>query len=419
MSFAEFTYPIMQAWDWWYMFHTKGITMQIGGADQYGNITAGIDAVKYISTHHSNPVVRKEALAIGEPFGFTVPLLTTSSGQKFGKSAGNAVWLDSGMTSSFDLYKYFLATSDDDVGKYLKMFTFMALEDIEALVQEHMTSPQQRKAQHKLAREFVELVHGPQEAREAETQHHLTFKDPSALLAMEPAEGNKKPSAQVILPRHIIYQKNLPKLLRAAGLVESTTEGYRLVEAGGVSIGSSGSGTMNDAQVAWRAIKHVDWIPEKVREFLVHDNLLLLRRGKNTIKIVEVVSDEEYVKNKNYGRYPGMTREWRLGVLRALSVKDDIKWKDKASIERLISEDESLLAAEEAGRLKQDETKKETTEKRKGRKDFHSEMKDAKTGSKHNPAAKDDPKAPISKINFLKKPRPVPGDDQGSWIDRI
>lgn len=105
MSFAEFTYPLLQAWDWWHMYHTKGIQVQIGGSDQFGNIVAGIDAVKYISKNHPDPDVRKEKEdPLDVPMGFTVPLLTTASGDKFGKSAGNAIWLDKEMTSVFDLY---------------------------------------------------------------------------------------------------------------------------------------------------------------------------------------------------------------------------------------------------------------------------------------------------------------------------
>lgn len=110
MSFAEFTYPLLQAWDWWQMFHDRKIQVQIGGSDQYGNIIAGIDAVKFIA-QNAESETRQEWLD-GEgklkedlvPMGLTVPLLTTSSGEKFGKSAGNAIWLDRNLTSPFDLY---------------------------------------------------------------------------------------------------------------------------------------------------------------------------------------------------------------------------------------------------------------------------------------------------------------------------
>jgi tyrosyl-tRNA synthetase len=111
MSFAEFTYPLLQGWDWWQMYQDKAIQVQVGGSDQYGNIIAGMDAVKYIAQSQGDSAKRqawldgegrlKEELA---PMGLTVPLLTTSSGEKFGKSAGNAVWLDRKLTSSFDLY---------------------------------------------------------------------------------------------------------------------------------------------------------------------------------------------------------------------------------------------------------------------------------------------------------------------------
>lgn len=124
MSFSEFCYPILQAWDWWHMYSTKGIQLQIGGADQFGNIVSGMDAIKYIIKTNPNPEKRgdnalRRALPpadhdklqnpesgdpLNTPMGFTVPLMTTSSGEKFGKSAGNAVWLDKEQTSVFNLY---------------------------------------------------------------------------------------------------------------------------------------------------------------------------------------------------------------------------------------------------------------------------------------------------------------------------
>ena len=106
MSFAEFTYPLMQAWDWWYMYQTKGIQLQIGGSDQFGNIIAGIDAINYIRKAHYDPDIRQvKDDWMMKPVGFTVPLLTTALGEKFGKSAGNAIWLDKEMTSSFELHQ--------------------------------------------------------------------------------------------------------------------------------------------------------------------------------------------------------------------------------------------------------------------------------------------------------------------------
>jgi tyrosyl-tRNA synthetase len=103
MSFSEFTYPLLQGWDWWHMYRTMGVQIQVGGSDQYGNIIAGMDAVKYIAQSHHDQLEGKLPDE-GNPMGLTVPLLTTSSGEKFGKSAGNAIWLDRTMTSPFDLY---------------------------------------------------------------------------------------------------------------------------------------------------------------------------------------------------------------------------------------------------------------------------------------------------------------------------
>lgn len=112
MSFAEFTYPLLQAWDWWHLYSHNGIQLQVGGSDQYGNIVAGMDAVNYLRKSTIDPAVREKCFDLSnkknnylmEPYGLTVPLLTTASGEKFGKSAGNAVWLSQEMTSSFDLY---------------------------------------------------------------------------------------------------------------------------------------------------------------------------------------------------------------------------------------------------------------------------------------------------------------------------
>lgn len=105
MSFAEFSYPLLQAWDWWTLFQ-KGCQVQVGGSDQYGNILFGMDSVKAISRNTALEQVRNSLEnEIDRPIGFTTPLLTAASGEKFGKSAGNAVWLDKDMTSTFELYQ--------------------------------------------------------------------------------------------------------------------------------------------------------------------------------------------------------------------------------------------------------------------------------------------------------------------------
>jgi tyrosyl-tRNA synthetase len=351
MSFAEFTYPIMQAWDWWHMFRTKGIQMQIGGSDQYGNITAGIDAVKFVAAHHPEPDARDEARAVGEPFGFTVPLLTTSSGQKFGKSAGNAIWLDNEETSAFQLYGYFLRTSDLDVEKYLKMFTFLPLEKITTVMEEHIKSPHERKAQHILARELLELVHGEHEARMAESQHRTLFqKGPDVPLSSEVdadakagiITANNRPKVNIKLPRSVIFQRSVSKVMFAVGLAASGSQGHRLIESGGAYIGGrnpSNPTAMNDGSITWVAIKH--WKPEEAKAFLIHDDLLLFRRSKHNVRIVQVVSDEEYVMSGE--SYPGMSKAWKMEVLARMAAKASVTEDERAAIQALM-EDDALWA---------------------------------------------------------------------------
>ncbi|KAH8816376.1 hypothetical protein F5884DRAFT_896163 [Xylogone sp. PMI_703] len=318
MSFAEFTYPLLQAWDWWHMYNTMGITMQIGGSDQFGNITAGIDAVKYICTHHPDPAIREASTAT--PFGFTVPLLTTSSGAKFGKSAGNAIWLNKEMTSTFDLYGFFLRTSDADVGKYLKLFTFMPIEEIDALVAEHMKDASQRKAQHRLASEFVELVHGPEEATSVAEQHRLLFRNHSAPLEIssltsstgeasglddKPVTLNNAPQISLRLPRSLIFTKSIGRIFYAAGLVSSASEGHRLASNQALYIGGPPGGkkeSMMDGQLTFQRVKV--WRPEETKNFLIQDKILILRRGKHNVRVVEVIDDEEYEASGE--TYPGM-----------------------------------------------------------------------------------------------------------------
>lgn len=106
MSLGEFFYPILQALDWWQMYKEIDIQVQIGGSDQFGNIIAGIDAINYMrKNHHDERIRQEDDFYMNRPMGFTVPLLTNGSGEKFGKSAGNAVWLDKEMTSAYDLYQ--------------------------------------------------------------------------------------------------------------------------------------------------------------------------------------------------------------------------------------------------------------------------------------------------------------------------
>lgn len=307
MSFAEFSYPLLQAWDWWHMYNTKGIQMQIGGSDQYGNIIAGIDAVKYICTNHPDPAIQRDIKdTLLEPVGFTVPLLTTASGEKFGKSAGNAIWLDKEQTSSYDLYGFFMRQSDADVGRYLRFFTFLPIDQIDTVMKEHMEAPERHKAQHLLAREFVELVHGIDEAEAAERQHRMLFSKPGSDAATNfDGDGktqaapdiitlNNAPKAKIKLPASLIHTKSIGRILYAAGLAESSSEGHRLVASKSVYIGAMPGQklAMSDAALSFTPIKN--WKNEETVNYLVDGKVMILRKGKHNIRIVEVVTDKEW-----------------------------------------------------------------------------------------------------------------------------
>ncbi len=148
LSFTEFSYQLLQASDFLHLYTQHACKLQLGGSDQWGNITAGCD------------LVRKRLGGAHEVFGATVPLLTTASGEKFGKSAGNAVWLSAAKTSPYHVYQYFLNTPDADVARLLRLFTFLPLEEIEALCARHATAPHLYEAQRTLAAYVTRLLHG-------------------------------------------------------------------------------------------------------------------------------------------------------------------------------------------------------------------------------------------------------------------
>lgn len=161
ISYTEFSYILLQAYDFLHLFDTFGCRIQVGGQDQWGNITAGIDLIRRLRG--------KEA------FGVTLPLLTTSSGKKFGKSEAGTVWLDGELTSPYQFYQYLINTSDEDVISYLKFFTLLSLEEIEEYAQGVRAHPEKREAQQRLAWEVTRLVHGEDQAQVARNASAVLF----------------------------------------------------------------------------------------------------------------------------------------------------------------------------------------------------------------------------------------------------
>lgn len=155
ITYAEFSYTLIQGYDFLHLFREKGCTLQAEGSDQWGNITTGLELIKKIEG--------KEA------YGFTMPLVLDKFGNKFGKSEGNALWLDKTKTSSYELYQYLINTDDSKVIEYLKIFTFLSKEEIDELEVINKERPEERKAQQALAREIITDLHGKEEYEKALT----------------------------------------------------------------------------------------------------------------------------------------------------------------------------------------------------------------------------------------------------------
>ena len=220
ISFTEFSYQIIQAWDFEHLFASKDCRIQIGGQDQWGNITSGLE------------LIRKVHGADAKAYGFTFPLVTKADGTKFGKSESGAVWLDPLKTTPYEFYQYWINTADDDVVMRLKQFTFLAKEEIEAFADEVRTHPERRSAQKALAGELTVLVHGEDAWKEAVRISEALFSgDVESLTAEEIGIGFKD------LPRLDVTADPLVlDALVSTGLASSKREARELVASGAVTV---------------------------------------------------------------------------------------------------------------------------------------------------------------------------------------
>lgn len=187
ISFTEFTYQILQSIDFLTLYRDHDVQLQIGGSDQWGNITAGID------------LIHKKEGQDAKVFGLTIPLMLKADGTKFGKTAGGAVWLDPKKTSPYEFYQFWLNQDDRDVVKYLKYFTFLSHDEIDALAEKVKTQPEKREAQRALAREVTTFVHGENAMHEAEKISEILFSGDIKELTAEQVEQvfGKMPSVEV------------------------------------------------------------------------------------------------------------------------------------------------------------------------------------------------------------------------------
>jgi tyrosyl-tRNA synthetase len=227
ITYTEFTYQLLQAYDFVHLHRAHGCVLQGGGSDQWGNITAGIDLAR-----------RLDGVQL---HGLVWPLLTTADGAKFGKSAGNAVWLDPDMTSPYAYYQYWFNAADADVERFLRLFTFLPLAEVAEVATEHARDPAARHGQRVLAREATRIVHGDDGVASAERATEVLFGDePYGALgdAVLAAAFGEAPSVE--LPRARLEDGiGLLELMTAVGASTSNGEARRLVQQGAVRVNNT------------------------------------------------------------------------------------------------------------------------------------------------------------------------------------
>ena len=218
ITYTEFSYMLLQALDFKYLHEHKGVDMQCAGSDQWGNITAGIDLIRKSTGD--------------EVYGFTMPLVTDSQGNKFGKSEGNALWLDKEKTSSYELYQFFVNVEDSMVIDYLKIYTFLSKEEIEELEAKNKAHPELREAHKALAREIITFLHGKEEYEKAvDLANHLfnnKFKDLSKRDIEDLFKGQEIKEVEAGI--------SLVELVNNMGIAKSKREAREFIEAGAISI---------------------------------------------------------------------------------------------------------------------------------------------------------------------------------------
>lgn len=261
ISYTEFSYLLLQAFDYLVLHDRYGCTLQMGGSDQWGNITAGIDLIRRLRS--------------AKAYGLVTPLLTTAAGTKFGKSEAGAVWLDPQLTSPYRFYQFWFNSEDADVARYLRFFTFLERDVIDALEAATRTEPQVRAAQRELARELTKMVHGSEQVSRVEHASEVLFSGSLDALSADDvlAVFDDVPSSSVPASRLQNDGVAVAELLVSSGLVKSKGEAARLLRSGGIYL--------NNRRVADE--KHRVGI-----EDAIDGRLMLLRRGAKDNHVVKV-----------------------------------------------------------------------------------------------------------------------------------
>lgn len=247
ITYAEFSYTLMQGYDFLYLYQNHNCIMQVEGSDQWGNITTGIDLIK--------KKLGRDA------YGFTMPLILDKFGHKFGKSEGNALWLDINKTSSYELYQYLINTDDEMIIHYLKVFTFLTKEEIEQIEKDHFQEPEKRIAQQALAREIITDLHGKEEYKKALRLSNVLFSGDVSNLTSQEIEQvfHGVPTFEVS------GNENILDFLINHGIVTSKREGREFISSGSITINGN---------------KITDFEMEITRNLAIGEKYIIIKRGK-------------------------------------------------------------------------------------------------------------------------------------------
>jgi len=265
MSFTEFTYQLVQGYDFLHLYQAHKCTIQMGGSDQWGNITTGTELIRRIGN--------------GKGFAITCPLITKSDGSKFGKSEGGNVWLDPKRTSPYKFYQYWLNSSDEDAEKYIKIFTFLEKDDIEALIDTHKEQPHLRQLQKRLAQEITTMVHGAEDCENAEKASQIlyskAFKEDIQTLDettfLDVFEG--VPQADVSKAKILEGLDMIAALSAETGFLASNGEARRALKENSIAVNKE---KVNEQY----ALSAAD---------LINDTYVILNRGKRSTFIIRAV----------------------------------------------------------------------------------------------------------------------------------
>jgi tyrosyl-tRNA synthetase len=259
ISYTEFSYLLLQAYDFLVVFDRFNCTVQMGGSDQWGNITAGMDLIR--------------RLRGGKAYGLVLPLVTTSAGTKFGKTEAGTIWLDPELTKPYEFYQFWLNTDDRDVVRYLKFFTFLDAAQISELEEATVAEPEKRRAQQELARQVTALVHGDTAVRDAEAASRKLFGGDVASMSVTELL-QVFPNVPSSTTAYVADGWPIIELLSSAGVASSKSDAARLIRGGGIYV--------NDRRIT----------DEKLRlrpDEAIEGELFVVRKGKKDNYLVRIV----------------------------------------------------------------------------------------------------------------------------------